>query len=157
SHMGTLFTAPYYPVYTQVGKETGIMPMLLSPTPERIAQAKTLGMDAQAWYDRLTKEGFVHLDVLSETASGDTLETRRQHYYDKIRQLKPGVTEFIVHLILNDEEAKHITNSWQARWNEYQIMTDPKTRELIASLGIRLIGYKELSKLAFQPSEESKP
>ena len=26
---------------------------------------------------------------------------------------------------------KHIMNAWQARWNEYQIFTDPKTRELL--------------------------
>jgi predicted glycoside hydrolase/deacetylase ChbG (UPF0249 family) len=150
SHMGTLFTGPFYPVYTMVGKETGIMPMVLYPTPERIAQAKAMGIDGQQWYDKLSSEGFVHLDFLSESGEGDTLETRRQHYYDKIRHLKPGVTEFIVHLILNDEEAKHITNSWQTRWNEYQIMTDPKTRQLIDSLGIKLIGYRELSKLAFK-------
>ena len=30
-------------------------------------------------------------------------------------------------------------------------MTDPKTRELIDSLGIKLIGYTDLAKLAYKP------
>lgn len=151
SHMGTLFTRPFYSVYTKVAKEANIMPMLMVPTPERIAQGKLLGIDPVGTYETLSKQGYVFLDLLHETAQGSTLEARRQHYYDFFRSLKPGVTEIIVHLGLNDEEVKHIMNAWEARWNEYQIFTDPKTRELLDSLGIKLIGYKQLSKLAFQP------
>ena len=150
SHMGTLFAGVFYPVYTRVGLDTGIMPMLPAPNPMRIAQAKMFGFDAVSTHKELAKQGFVFIDTLSESAEGKTLEERRKHYYDKIRALKPGVTEFIVHLSLDDEEIRHITGNWEARWNEYQIMTDPKTRELIESLGIKLIGYRELSKLAFK-------
>lgn len=151
SHMGTLFTGPFYPVYTKVAKEAGLMPMLLYPTPERVLQGKALGIDVLGSYEKLSKEGFLFLDTLYETAKGSTLEARRQHYYDLFRNLKPGVSEIIVHLGLNDEEARHVMGSWEARWNEYQIFTDPKTKELLASLGVKLIGYKELRKLAFLP------
>ena len=151
SHMGTLFMGPYYPSYTSVSKELGVMPMLPGPTPERIAQAKTFGFDAVSTYKELKKQGFVFLDTLSETGQGDTLEARRAYYYNLFRNLKPGVTEVIMHLCLDDEEAKHITHSWHTRFNEYQICTDPKTRELLNSLNIKLIGYRELSKLAFKP------
>jgi chitin disaccharide deacetylase len=150
SHMGTLFMGPYYPVYTRVSREMGVMPMLPYPTRERIAQAKLFGFDAQATYKQLAEQGYVFLDILSETGKGDTLEQRRAYYMDVIKNLKPGVTEIIVHLCLNDDEAKHITNSWQTRYNEYLIFSDPKTRAYIESLGIKLIGYKELSKIAWK-------
>lgn len=151
SHMGTLFIGKFYPVYTKVGKDMGVMPMLLYPTPERVQQAREVfGFDAMATYGELKRQGFVFLDTLKEGAEGDTLEARRKHYYDALRALKPGVTEFIVHLSLNDDEIRHITGNWEARWNEYQIMTDPRTRELIDSLGIKLIGYKDLARLAFR-------
>lgn len=156
SHMGTLFVGPFYPVYTKVGKETGLMPMLPGPTPERIAQAKTLGIDAEKTYAELTKEGFVYLDYLYESAQGKTLEERRKYYYDLFHNLKPGVSEIIVHLAMNDEEIRHISGAWEARWNEYQIFTDPKTKELLDSLGIKLIGYKDLRKIAFR-SQASNP
>jgi chitin disaccharide deacetylase len=152
SHMGTLFYKGFYEVYAKVAKEHGILPMLLFPTPDRIAMAKALGFDgAVEDYRRMSREGYVFLDILKEGAEGTTLEARRQHYYDKLRALKPGVTEFIVHLALNDEEIKSVTGNWEARYNEYLIMTDPKTRELIDSLGIKLIGYKDLAKLAYKP------
>lgn len=151
SHMGTLFAGHFYPVYTKVGRETGLMPMVVYPTPDRIKQAKEeFGFDALSSYHALKKQHFVFLDYLKEGAEGRTLETRRTHYYDALRALKPGVTEFIVHLSLDDAEIRNVTGNWEARWNEYQIMTDPRTRELIDSLGIKLIGYRELSKLAFQ-------
>lgn len=128
------------------------MPMVLYPTPERIAQAKTeFGFDALASHQQLKKQNFVFLDYLKEGAEGKTLETRRKHYYDSFRALKPGVTEFIVHLSLDDAEIRNITGNWEARWNEYQIMTDPRTRVLLNELGIKLIGYRELSRLAFKP------
>lgn len=152
SHMGTLFYGVFYPTYTKVGRETGLMPMVLHPTPERIEQAKSVfGFDALTWYQKLKKQNFVFLDYLKEGAEGNTLETRRKHYWDALRALKPGVTEFIVHLSLDDAEIRNVTGNWEARWNEFQIMTDPRTRELIDELGIKLIGYRELSKLAFKP------
>ena len=151
SHMGTLFAAPFYPVYTRIGRETGIMPMVLYPTVPRVQQGKTLGIDAVRSYDELKKQDFVFLDVLKESAEGKTLETRRAHYEAALRALQPGVTEFIVHLSLDDAEIRHVTGNWEARWNEFQILTDPRTRTLIESLGIKLIGYRELSKLAFRP------
>ena len=126
------------------------MPMLPGPTPARIAQAKLFGFDAVSTYKELVKQGFVFLDMLAETGEGDTLETRRAYYYNLFRNLKPGVTEIIVHLSLDDEEVKHVMNAWKARWNEYQIFTDPKTKELLDALNIKRIGYRELSKLAFK-------
>jgi chitin disaccharide deacetylase len=149
SHMGTLFTGPFISAYTKVAKEFDVVPMLLAPTKERIEQGKVLGVDFARIVKELEPQGYVFLDMLHETVKGDTLETRREFIYNLLRNLKPGVTEIIVHLIMNDEEAKHITGSWQNRYNEYLILTDPKTRELIDSLGIKLIGYKELNKLAF--------
>jgi len=155
SHMGTLFFRAFFPIYTRAARESGLVPMLPGPTPERIQQAKLLGLDMPAIYAALTREGFVFLDALYENAQGDTLEARRQHYYDLFRRLKPGVTEIIVHLSLNDDEIRHITSSWEARWNEYQIFTDPRTKELLDSLGIKLIGYRQLRALAFQPPASS--
>lgn len=149
SHMGTLFTKPFYEVYTRVAKESGVPPMLITPTGEWAQQAKALGIDAEATTAALREQGFVFLDFLNTGEGGDTLESRREAYTRVLRSLKPGVTQIIVHLSLDDEEIRHITGNWQARWHEFQIFTDPKTRELIDSLGIKLIGYRDLQKVAF--------
>jgi predicted glycoside hydrolase/deacetylase ChbG (UPF0249 family) len=150
SHMGTLFTRPFYPVYTRVAKEAGFVPMLVLPTGSREMEARALGIDPVTSTETLTREGFLFLDHLNTGVGGDTLEERREGYYDALRNLPPGVSEIIVHLSLDDPEIRAITNHWRTRWHEFQIFTDPRTRELIDSLGIRLLGYRDLARLAFR-------
>ena len=148
SHMGTLFTGKFYRTYTGAAKDLGVMPMLVAPnTPELRARAYLVGVDPVKSTADLRAQGFLFLDALNTGEKGDTLEARRARYYDFFRNLKPGVTQVIVHLSLDDEEIRSIAGSWERRWHEYQIFTDPKTRELIDQLGIKLIGYRDLQKL----------
>ena len=56
-------------------------------------QARLLGFDAKKLEETLSKEGYVFLDMLYEDSKGDDLESRREHYYHVLRNLKPGVTE----------------------------------------------------------------
>jgi predicted glycoside hydrolase/deacetylase ChbG (UPF0249 family) len=150
SHMGTLFTGKFMPAYVKVAKEAGLLPMLMRPTPQRIEQGKLLGIDPVKIEQELAPQGYVFLDMLHETIKGDSLEARREFIYNLLRNLKPGVTEIITHLAMDDEESRHIMYSWKARYHEFLIFTDPKTRELINALGIKLIGYKDLMKLAYK-------
>jgi len=146
--MGTLFTGKLYQAYTRVAREAGVVPMLVSPADlERFAQAKLVGVDPVATTAELRRQGFPLLDTLNTGEGGSTLEARRARYYRFLRHLKPGVTQIIVHLSLDAEGIRSITDKWADRWHEYQIVTDPGTRELIESLGIKLIGYRELGRL----------
>ena len=148
SHMGTLFNRRFFPVYTRVAKEAGLPPMLLRPRGALEEQSRILGDDPAAVLADLEREGFLFLDSLCPGVSGSTLEARREAYYAQIRNLPPGVHEIILHLSTDDAEIRPLTSHWEARWHEFQIFTDPRTRELIDSLGIRLIGYKDLAKIA---------
>jgi predicted glycoside hydrolase/deacetylase ChbG (UPF0249 family) len=150
SHMGTLFMGPFIESYASVAKKNNLVPMMMQPTPQRIAMGKLYGFDAVKLTQRMQNDGYVLLDMLNETAQGNTLEARRNYYYNLFRNLKPGVTEIIVHLAMNDEEIKHISHAWEQRWNEFQIFTDPKTRELLDSLGIIRIGYRPLAAIAYK-------
>lgn len=146
SHMGTLFTDPrYFEVYVRMGMEYGILPMLLEPTPKIIGMAKQLGLDYQPIAAKLKEQGFPLLDDLITDIRGDSYEERKNCIYDFIRNLKPGVTEIILHLSGDDEEIRHITDNWQARYHEFLIFTSPETKKLIESEDIKLIGYKQLA------------
>ncbi|HID06260.1 MAG TPA: ChbG/HpnK family deacetylase [Armatimonadetes bacterium] len=151
SHMGTLFATPeYFEVYVRLGKEYGIIPMLLKPTPKIYKLAKRLGLDYAVLLPTLNKaveQGYILLDDLVLGVEGDTYEERKAQYYNIIENLEPGVTEIIVHLSGDDEEIRHITSNWRARYNEFLIFTSPETKALIERKGIRLIGYKQLAML----------
>ena len=92
--------------------------------------AAEAGIDALASYEALRPQGFVFLDTVNTGVRADSFEARRESYYAALRDLPPGVTEIIVHLSLDDEEIRAVTGSWPQRWHEYQIFTDPRTREL---------------------------
>jgi hypothetical protein len=149
SHMGTLFTEKFYTTYVDAARAEGVMPMLIRPTVDVRPELEGRGILnlVRETTPALEKEGFVFLDFLNTGEKGDTLEERRQKYFDFFRGLKPGVNEVIVHLAMDDEEIRHVTNNWRARWIEYQIFSDPRTRQFIESLGIKLIGYKDLRRL----------
>lgn len=151
SHMGTLFVGKFINSYTTVAKEEKVLPMLLDPTPDRVEMGKQLGFDATKIKEALAPQGYLFLNKLYEDVLGDTLEARREFLYNLFRNLQPGVNEVIVHLAGNEDEIQHITGNWRKRYYEYQIMIDPETRKLIDSLGIKLIGYRDLAKIAFKP------
>lgn len=149
SHMGTLFNRRFFSLYARLGKEAGLPPMLVLPDRPIEDLRPLLGDDPASTIDALRRDGYLFLDRLGLGIGGDTLESRRESCYAALRDLSPGVTEIILHLSTDDAEIRAITSHWEARWHEFLIFTDPRTRDLIDSLGIRLIGYRDLAKIAF--------
>ena len=148
SHMGTLFVRPdYFQVYIKLAKEYGIPPLIVEYRPE-LAQrlGKELANGLRVLAEQMKATGFPVLDYIMPDVGG-TFETKREHYEQALRDLKPGVTEMIVHLGYADEELRGITNSAPMRQLDYEFFTAESTKKLIDELGIKLIGWKEFEKL----------
>ena len=77
----------------------------------------------------------------------DSFENYREYIYEMYRAFPEGVTETYIHPAMESEELKGITGSWQRRVWEYQLFSDPKTRQHIESLGIKLINYRDLAEM----------
>lgn len=72
-------------------------------------------------------------------------ERLEAHLLDIIRNLKPGVTEMVLHAAAPGEELTAIAPDAPARVEAYRLVTASEAaRQLIASEGIKLIGYQEL-------------
>ena len=74
----------------------------------------------------------------------DSFENYREYIYELYRTFEPGVTETYIHPAIETDEIKGITGDWQKRVWEYELFKDPKTKQHIDSLGIKLINYREL-------------
>lgn len=145
SHMGTLFAdVRYFKAYTRVAREAGLLPMVLAPTPEVLAEASEIGLEYTGLAKKLESEGFVLLDQLSTGLKGGNLAERTEDFKRYVRGLKPGITELIVHLAGNDDEIQHVTGNWAARFHDFTICTDPAIRRFLADEGVKLVGYKDL-------------
>jgi chitin disaccharide deacetylase len=140
SHMGVLFARPeLFAVYVKVAHEyklpfvavrAGAPPALLS----------------------LLSDSDVLLDSLVIADPSVAAANWKTFYANEIRNLKPGVTEIIVHLAHDDAEMQAVTVAhpdYGAAWRErdYDAVTSPEFKKTLEENHVILIGWKDLKKL----------
>lgn len=76
-----------------------------------------------------------------------------EFYTTALKNLKPGVTEFVIHPGFDDEELRAATrerSTWGSAWRQrdYDFFTSDQFREILAQQKIRLITWRELARMA---------
>jgi predicted glycoside hydrolase/deacetylase ChbG (UPF0249 family) len=141
SHMGTLFARPdLFAVYVKVAREYKL-PFLafLGPnTPP--ALASTLS----------DKDVLINAVVIANPSVGIT--NWRDFYLNAIKNLKPGVTEIIVHLGHDDAELQAVMvdhPDYGAAWRQrdYDAVTSQEFKHALEENHVILIKWKDLKKL----------
>lgn len=74
-------------------------------------------------------------------------------YLTALKNLKPGVTEFVIHPGFDDEELRAATReraTWGAAWRQrdYDFFTGEEFRRTLAQQNIQLITWREISRLS---------
>jgi predicted glycoside hydrolase/deacetylase ChbG (UPF0249 family) len=74
-------------------------------------------------------------------------------YMTALKNLKPGVTEFVIHPGFDDEELRAATReraTWGAAWRQrdYDFFTSDQFRQVLAQQHIKLITWRELARAA---------
>ena len=75
-----------------------------------------------------------------------------EFYVSALRDLKPGVTEFVIHPGFDDEELRAATRerpTWGSAWRQRDLdfFTSNQFRDILAQLNIKLITWRELAKM----------
>ena len=75
-----------------------------------------------------------------------------EFYVNALKNLKPGVTEFVIHPGFDDEELRAATReraTWGAAWRQrdYDFFTSQQFREILARQNIKTITWRELARL----------
>ncbi|HZQ94079.1 MAG TPA: polysaccharide deacetylase family protein [Candidatus Sulfotelmatobacter sp.] len=76
-----------------------------------------------------------------------------EFYLTALRNLQPGVTEFVIHPGFDDEELRAATrerSTWGAAWRQrdYDFFQSQQFRDMLAQQNIKLITWRELVRLA---------
>lgn len=74
----------------------------------------------------------------------DTYEKYQKRILEIWTNLPDGVTETFVHPALETDELKGITNAWQQRVWEYNLMKDPATHAYLKGKGVEMISYNDI-------------
>jgi chitin disaccharide deacetylase len=144
SHMGEFFDRPdLFAVYLKVAREYKL-PFLAALTPnapkELVAQLSPKD---------------VILDNVVMAFPEVPVANWKNFYLEAIKNLKPGVTEFIVHLAHDDAEMQAITvghpdygSGWRQR--DYEVITSPEFKKALEDNHIILIRWRDIGKLLQQ-------
>src|SRR5439155_6071513 len=76
-----------------------------------------------------------------------------EFYLTALKNLKPGVTEFVIHPGYDDDELRAATrerSTWGSAWRQrdYDFFTSDQFRDILAQQKIKLITWRELARMA---------
>lgn len=149
SHQLLLFFRPQlFETYLKVGRESGL-PVLLARGIFSLIRQR-MGDSAPDYESFLQPGDFVINDVLSITP--EEAPNGWPTFYEKaLANLKPGVTELIVHVGVDSEEMRAMAGdgSFGASWRqkEFDFLTSPQFGELLKKHKIKLITWRDIANL----------
>jgi hypothetical protein len=141
SHMGVLFSSPeLFAVYVKVAHEYKL-PFLAVRIPNAPA----------AFFSALSEKDVI---VDSVVIANPTVRPNewRDFYVNAVKNLKPGLTEMIVHVGHDDAELQAVTldhpdygSAWRQR--DFDIMTSSEFKKALEENHVILVKWKDLKKL----------
>src|SRR5262245_30571599 len=141
SHMGTLFqTKELFDVLLRAGRDYKL-PVLVSKDLARGGRfTGSLGPND------------LMIDSVITITPTVTAEHWAEFYINAIKNLKPGITELIIHLAYDDEEMRAVTFNhpdWGAAWRQrdFDFFTSEQCRKLLEENHVKLITWREIGKL----------
>ena len=85
-------------------------------------------------------------DLVTQPTQAKDYEQRKAELIKLLGDIKPGITEIIVHCTVQTEVFSHISGSGPTREAELRLLTDPDVRKFIEKEGIVLTTWRELKK-----------
>jgi predicted glycoside hydrolase/deacetylase ChbG (UPF0249 family) len=141
SHMGVLFERPdLFAVYVKVAREYKLpfLASLDSNTPKALSS--------------LLSSSDLLVDNVVMAYPSIPAASWKNFYLDAVQNLKPGLTEIIVHLARDDAESQAVMvdhPDYGAAWRQrdYDVITSPELKKAIADNHVILIHWSDLKKL----------
>lgn len=94
--------------------------------------------------EKLWEAGLPVLDDMHAASYNWDTTDKTEHFIDAIRNLKPGVTEFVVHLTKPDDTTDRITGGRTHLYGDYKALTNPRILEVIKEEGVILVSWSDL-------------
>jgi len=157
SHMGTCFLPLYLDRYVTVGIEKQIPILMFGGHMQHIgAEAGALKPMVYLIANRVWNAGLPVIDdLITSPTSADSYEGRKEQLIKLLGEMKPGITEIIVHCTVQTEVFSHISGSGPKREAETRLMTDPDVKKFIENEGIILTTWRELHQRRQRVQKES--
>ncbi|MBI3735880.1 polysaccharide deacetylase family protein [Candidatus Sumerlaeota bacterium] len=148
SHMGTLFSKPeYFQRFMKVGLEKHI-PILAAGGHLTYAQKENplAVMMLRPLAKQIWDAGLPVIDDIHTASYGwKKKDEKLRNYIQTLHELKPGITEIIMHCIHDTCEFPPISDSGPIRIGDFEAMTSPELKKAIQDEKIILTSWRELT------------
>jgi predicted glycoside hydrolase/deacetylase ChbG (UPF0249 family) len=146
SHMGTCFQPPFVERYVKVGIEKGIPVLVFGGHLQHIgAEAGQFKPLIRLLAEQVWSAGLPVIDdLVTQPTKGPDYGQRKQELFKLLADMKPGITQIIVHCTAPTEAFSQISGSGPAREAELRLMLNPEVRSFINEHGIVLTTWREL-------------
>ncbi|MHC4742568.1 MAG: polysaccharide deacetylase family protein [Planctomycetota bacterium] len=147
SHMGTCFLPQYLSSYVRIGIEKKIPVLIFGGHMQHIgAEAGALKPMVRLVAQSVWNAGLPVIDdLVTEPTKAKEYDQRKAQLIKLLEEMKPGITEIIVHCTLPSETFSHISSSGPKRHDELRLMTDPDIKAFIEKQGIVLTTWREIA------------
>jgi predicted glycoside hydrolase/deacetylase ChbG (UPF0249 family) len=149
THMGAVLSRPdLLALYVKLGIEYDVPILFLRNVDGRIAQAyPALAKSGREALKLLGQHKMPLLDHMAQFYGDQPGKTRKEAYLEVLRNLKPGVSQLIIHCGYDDAELRAITSSAGRRDEDRRIFSDPEVIAFIREQGIRVITWKQFREM----------
>ncbi len=146
SHMGTLFATPkFMEKYINLGIEKQIPVLFPGGHMQYLQQELPMPKEfVQQWAKKIWDAGLPLVDdILTFTYDWKTKD-KFEPMTKALREMKPGITEVILHCAIPTEEFPYFTQSSVTRKGDYLIMMNPEFKKFLQEEKIILTTWREL-------------
>ena len=151
SHMGALVCRPdILEVYVRMGLEFNMPILYLRNIESEMLNARDnpgLAEQVAELGRALDAKHLPILDWLVQFYNETNQDSRKSLYMKSMREMKPGVTQILIHCGFDDTELKGITPSSPNRDGDRRFFTDPAVLKEITTLGIEIITWKQFHEM----------
>jgi len=146
THMGTLYgSIDFAKVYMKAAMEYNIPAMVIEFTEDVLQRFRAQGYPiTDDMVSFASNYSLPKLDDFHAVPEGKTYEEKKQAFFDLVKSLKPGITEFVFHPSVESENLKSITNSWQQRVWEAQMFDDPEVIRFFKDEEVLFTNWKDM-------------
>lgn len=145
THMGSLQTRPeFLESYVALAIELQVPLRIVGDTvPDGYSSRERIEV-FKPFTERVWNAGLPVLDDIHTQSYSWKTEDKFELYADAIRNLKPGITEFVVHPTKPDPAIDVATKNRILLYGDYYALKDPRLLEVIEEEGVILTSWTEL-------------
>ena len=145
-HLGTLLSRPELAAaYLETAQRLWIPAVIIELTPRHISEFRARGTPLDASMIQLLLDYHLpKLDELKFTPEADSYEEKREQFLQMVQDLPPGITQIVSQPATESDALKSITDQWQQRVWDAQLLADPAVHQRLIEQGVLFTNWSEM-------------